>query len=142
MISNPELKLLFLKTGLVTALVAAVVGLRIDPQWAASFATAGLFGLLNWYLLAVFLLAFTHGEGKKALGTLAVKLSLLMFYCVIVLPLTGLQPAPFLLGFNMFLWIAVLEAVGALIVGQQQTVRGQRPLPPSLKALLTGRPNA
>jgi hypothetical protein len=143
MIRNQQLNLLFLKTGLVTALVAVVVAVKVQFDWAASFASAGLFGLVNWYLLAVILLAWTNGDGGKMMGALCVKLIWLAAYVVIVLPLTGLQVGPFLLGFNMFLIVAVLEAVGSLIVEQQQqTVRGTRPLPRSLKALLTGRPNA
>lgn len=141
MIRNQALNLLFLKTGLVTALVAMVVGLQVDGLWGAQYATAGLFGLLNWYLLAVALIAWTEKRGGQALMAIGGKLVLLTIFAAMVLPLTGLAIFPFLVGFNMFLLIAILESLGSLIVDQQQRVRGQRPLPPSLKALLTGRPN-
>ncbi len=141
MIRNQELNILFLKTGLVTALVAVVAGVQVDLEWAAHFAVAGLVGLANWYLLAVMLLALTTGEGTKALFALAGKLVILTAFAVIILPLTGLSIFPFLLGFNMFLLTGLLESAGLLIAERQQNVRGARPLPRSLKALLTGRPN-
>ncbi len=142
MIRNQQLNILFLKTGLITALVAMVVGFQVNALWASQFATAGLFGLINWYLLAVMLIAWTQGNEMLSIGAIIGKLTILTTYAVIVLPLTGLSLFPFLIGFNMFLLVAILEALGSLIVEQQQKVPGQRPLPRSLKALLTGRPNA
>jgi len=142
MIRNQALNILYLKTGLVTALVAVVVGLQLDLEWAAHYAAAGLFGLVNWYLLGWMLIAWTQGNGFGALVAFCGKLGVLVVYAGMVLPLTGIQIFPFLMGFNMFLMIAILDSLGSLIADGRKNVRGERPLPRSLKALLTGRPNA
>jgi hypothetical protein len=140
MTSNHALRWLYLKTGIVSALVALVVTLQVDFRWGSAFAIAAAFGLANWICLGRVLLAMTSrpARGGEAALFFCAKLALLGAYALLVLPQTGLVASAFLCGFMMFLLVALLEALGQLVAGRLRARPGGRPLPQDLKSLFTG----
>lgn len=141
MIRNKAALLLFFKTALVTAVAALVVAVQVDAAWGGAYAMAGLFGLFNWMLLGACLIAFTESRLGVALGCFAAKLVLLFTYVAVVIPQTGMVFSAFMLGFNTFLIVAVLEAVGALVLAALDASKSGRPMPKfALTDLRGGRP--
>ena len=141
MIRNKAALILFFKTALVTAVAALVVAVQVDAAWGGAYAMAGLFGLFNWMLLGACLIAFTEGRLGVAMGCFAAKLVLIFTYVAVVIPQTGMVFSAFLLGFNTFLIVAVLEALGALVLAALDASKSQRPMPKfALTDLRGGRP--
>lgn len=140
MTSNHALRWLYLKTGIVSALVALVVALQVDFRWGAAYAVAATFGLANWWFLGQMLVAMTSSPPRRREAALCfcAKLALLGTYALAVLPQTGLVTSAFLCGFMMFLLVAVLEALGQLLASRLQARPAGRPLPRDLKSLFTG----
>lgn len=132
MIRNKAAQQLYFKTALVTAVAALVTALQVDAAWGGAYAMAGLFGLFNWMLLGACLIAFTEGRLGVAMGCFLAKLALIFTYVVVVLPQTGMLFSAFMLGFNTFLIVAVLEAVGGLMLAALDAQKTARPLPTSI----------
>lgn len=142
MIRNKAALHLYFKTALVTAVAALVVALQFDAAWGGAYAMAGLFGLFNWMLLGASLIAFTEGRAGVAIGCFVAKLALIFTYVLVILPQTGMVFSAFMLGFNTFLIVAVLEAMGGLAIAGLDAYHDARPLPKAfvLTDLRGGRP--
>lgn len=100
-------------------MVALLVALGVDFEWGAIFAIGALLGTLNWYLLAVLLIAITTKSTRSAVVmpvALVSKVALLFFSIFVVLPPVSHQVVAFLCGFTMFLLLAVFQAVGQLLL--------------------------
>jgi len=135
------LRLIYLKSLAASALVAMILALRVRLEWGGAFAAGALIGTLNWFLLALMLLALVRKSAGKALMFLGAKLTLLAVMMVLVLPAVVSSLWPFLLGFHMFLLMALLEAGGSLYSDwlRKTADRAGRPLPQSLSVLFTGK---
>ncbi len=139
--ANRTLRWIYIKTLAASALVALVVALRIQFLWGASFAVGALIGTLNWFILGMLLVSLTRKKPAAALGWLGGKLLLLATMFVAILPAVIVEIGAFLLGFHMFLLMAVIEAGGCVLQNYLARTASEtkRPLPKSLKELVTGK---
>lgn len=115
--SNPLLRWLLIRTGLVGAVAAAAVAALGQWGWAGVFAASVLLGLLNWSLLAAILLAATSGKRGRALFWLAIKIAYLGLLALFFLPAVGPYVTSFLCGFSLFLVVCTVEAIMRLWLG-------------------------
>ena len=106
-----------LRTAAASALVALLVALRLDLEWAGIFAIGAVAGLLNWFLLAVILIQFTERRRAYVPMLVIAKMILLVGSVFVILPLVPHQAVAFLCGFTMFLILVVAEAFGQLLRG-------------------------
>ncbi len=139
--ANSTLRWIYIKTLAASALVAMVVALKIQFLWGASFATGALVGTLNWFILGMLLVSLTQKRAGAALGWFGGKLLLLTTMFVAILPAVLGEIGAFLLGFHMFLLMAVIEAGGYVLQHAlaKSASGSDRPLPKDLKALVTGK---
>jgi len=115
LIENRSIRRLFIKTGAVCALTAALVGTRLDLAWAGSFSLGAMMGILNFYALAVLLIAVTKKNMIPIFPALTVKLIVLVSMLVFFLPNLMTEIPAFLVGFSAFLLVSTLEAMGWVI---------------------------
>lgn len=135
--NNRALRWIYIKTALASAIIALVVALRLDLGWGSAFAAGSFIGLVNWYLLGSILLAYT----SRRIGTvlmLAGGKVLLLGSLLAIIPFYHENLAAFFCGFIMFLLMAVLEAIGAMVSSYLQKTPGPRPLPRDWRALILG----
>lgn len=130
---------LYLKTGIATALVAAIVTLRVAPMWGMIFALGGLVGLVNWAALGLLLVSLLRRRPLVVLQCLVVKTLALGVTFFVLLPQVAPHVGAFLCGFSMFLLMSVVEA-GGMAVHAALVARsgGDRPLPRDWRALILG----
>jgi len=136
--NNRPARWLFIRTAAASALVALLVALRLDLEWAGIFAIGAVAGLLNWFLLAVILIQFTERRRAYVPMLVIAKMILLVGSVFVILPLVPHQAVAFLCGFTMFLILVVAEAFGQLLM---QVSGGGSPnagLPLLVKSFTTG----
>ncbi|MDK2971361.1 MAG: hypothetical protein PWP23_1116 [Candidatus Sumerlaeota bacterium] len=129
---------LYLKTGIATALVAAVVALRVDVVWAGAFAMGGLVGLLNWYCLGGLFVGLLGKKPAVVFGFLGGKVMLLTSMMLVFLPLFASHAGAFLCGFSMFLLMGTVEGLGMALQVWLKATPGSRALPRDWRALILG----
>jgi hypothetical protein len=138
-VNNASLRWLYVKTLLVSGVTALVLATRVDLEWAGAYASASLFGFLNWLALGYGLIAMTEkrfGVLLAALGAKVANLALMLGALIAA----GIIPGAFIAGFSTFLLVAVLQGLGALTIGALNAKPGARPLPNDLRSLFMGAP--
>lgn len=89
-------------------------------DWAGRYSAAALFGGVNWFLLAVLLLAFVERRPPAFFAAAAAKLVNYFWYVFFYLPVSGIEITSFLLGLNTFFLVIFLRLIGGGLAGRKQ----------------------